>query len=283
MFDKIKEVFANILKSRILVLTIIMCILSFLLLWRVFNLQIINGQEYLDNYTLKIEKTRDLASTRGNIYDKNGKLLAYNELAYAITLEDNGVYNSRAERNKALNKELYRLLKVLDKNKDQIRNDFYISYSERDGYQYTVSGTTLKRFLADIYDHKSTDDLKYNKTLGYNEAEATPEQVMEYLSSDKRYGISDKYSAYNWNQNEFDALVSFAYNIGSIDGLTASGSRSKDEIADKFLAYNRAGGKVLSGLTRRRQEERALSIIRALKNNINPLKNFRFILPYWSQ
>lgn len=102
MFDKIKEVFANILKSRILVLTIIMCILSFLLLWRVFNLQIINGQEYLDNYTLKIEKTRDLASTRGNIYDKNGKLLAYNELAYAITLEDNGVYNSRAERNKAL-------------------------------------------------------------------------------------------------------------------------------------------------------------------------------------
>ena len=56
MFDKIKEVFANILKSRILVLTIIMCILSFLLLWRVFNLQIINGQEYLDNYTLKIEK-----------------------------------------------------------------------------------------------------------------------------------------------------------------------------------------------------------------------------------
>ena len=110
MFDKIKEVFANILKSRILVLTIIMCILSFLLLWRVFTLQIINGQEYLDNYTLKIEKTRDLASTRGNIYDKNGKLLAYNELAYAITLEDNGVYNSRAERNKALNKELYRLL-----------------------------------------------------------------------------------------------------------------------------------------------------------------------------
>ena len=139
LFDKIKEVFANILKSRILVLTIIMCMLSFLLLWRVFNLQIINGQEYLDNYTLKIEKTRGLASTRGNIYDKNGKLLAYNELAYAITLEDNGVYNSRAERNKALNKELYRLLKVLDKNKDQIRNDFYISYSERDGYQYTVS------------------------------------------------------------------------------------------------------------------------------------------------
>lgn len=80
-------------------------------------------------------------------------------------------------------------------------------------------------------------------------------------SIDKKYGPKvDKYSKYEWNQNEFDALVSFAYNIGSIDGLTASGSRSKEEIADKILAYNRAGGKVLSGLNRRRQAERALFI-----------------------
>ena len=41
-------------------------------------------------------------------------------------------------------------------------------------------------------------------------------------SVDKKYGPKvDKYSAYNWTQPEFDALVSFAYNIGSIDGLTA--------------------------------------------------------------
>ena len=73
-------------------------------------------------------------------------------------------------------------------------------------------------------------------------------------SVDKKYGPKvDKYSAYNWNQNEFDTLVSFAYNIGFIDGLTASGSRSKEEIADKIQAYNKAGGKVLSGLIRRRQ------------------------------
>ncbi len=68
----------------------------------------------------------------------------------------------------------------------------------------------------------------------------------------------DKYSAYNWNQNEFDALVSFAYNIGSIDGLTAKGARTRSEIAAKILEYNKAGGKVLAGLTRRRQEERKL-------------------------
>lgn len=197
MFDKLKEIFANIFKSRLLVLTIVMFVLAFILIQRMVNLQIINGQEYLDNYTLKIEKTRDLAGTRGNIYDRNGKLLAYNELAYAVMLEDNGTYTNKAEKNKALNHELYRLLKVLDKNKDSIKNDFYISYSKEDGYEFTVTGTTLKRFLADIYDHTSTDDLKYNRDLGYNEAEATPQQVIDYLSSEKRYDISSKYSEYN--------------------------------------------------------------------------------------
>lgn len=43
----------------------------------------------------------------------------------------------------------------------------------------------------------------------------------------------DKYSAYNWTQPEFDALVSFTYNIGSIDGLTAKGTRTRSEIAAK--------------------------------------------------
>lgn len=80
-------------------------------------------------------------------------------------------------------------------------------------------------------------------------------------SIDRKYAPKvDKYGNNQWTQNEFDALVSFAYNIGSIDQLTASGTRTRAEIADKILAYNRAGGKILTGLTRRRQEERALFI-----------------------
>lgn len=63
---------------------------------------------------------------------------------------------------------------------------------------------------------------------------------------------------YGWNQNQFDALVCFAYNIGSITALTAKGTRSNAEIATMILAYNKAGGKVLSGLTKRRQAEHDL-------------------------
>ena len=58
------------------------------LVYRLFDLQIVNGEDYLNNFRLKIVRERSLPSTRGNIYDCNGNLLAYNELAYNITIED---------------------------------------------------------------------------------------------------------------------------------------------------------------------------------------------------
>lgn len=63
---------------------------------------------------------------------------------------------------------------------------------------------------------------------------------------------------YNWNQNQFDAMVSFAFNVGSINQLTNNGKRIIKEISDKIPAYNKGGGKVLSGLTRRRKAEQDL-------------------------
>lgn len=69
----------------------------------------------------------------------------------------------------------------------------------------------------------------------------------------------DKYNnVYHFSQNEFDALVSFCYNVGNIDKLTINGRRTKDEIADAMLRYTHSGGKELRGLVRRRTMEREL-------------------------
>lgn len=78
--------------------------------------------------------------------------------------------------------------------------------------------------------------------------------------------VNERYE-YNFNQNEFDALVSFAYNLGSINQLTSSGSRSKSVIADKMLLYVKSGGVKLDGLVRRRKAERELFLTAV--NNIN--------------
>lgn len=75
---------------------------------------------------------------------------------------------------------------------------------------------------------------------------------------------------YHWNQNQFDALVSFSFNLGSIDGLTAKGKRTVEEISAAILKYNTAKvngvRKVLSGLTERRKAERALFLQPARKD-----------------
>lgn len=93
-------------------------------------------------------------------------------------------------------------------------------------------------------------DVKEGQTITEADAEAL-------LRADlKKYEAKvNKYSAYNWNDNEFSALVSFAYNIGNIDGLTKKGERSREEIKKVWTSYSKAGGKELPGLLRRRNKE----------------------------
>lgn len=100
---------------------------------------------------------------------------------------------------------------------------------------------------------------KVTVRAGLKITEKTADNWLEKALNKKYLPKVMKYnSKYKWNQNEIDALVSFAYNIGSVDALTANGTRSRATIAAKMLQYNKAGGKVLNGLTRRRKAERKL-------------------------
>ena len=66
-------------------------------------------------------------------------------------------------------------------------------------------------------------------------------------------------SVYHWNENEYQALLSFSYNIGSIHQLTANGTRTKAEISKTIPLYCRgANGSKLPGLVKRRLEEQKL-------------------------
>ena len=89
---------------------------------------------------------------------------------------------------------------------------------------------------------------KVTVKAGLKITEKTADNWLEKALNKKYLPKVMKYNnKYKWNQNEIDALVSFAYNIGSIDALTANGTRSRATIAAKMLQYNKAGGKVLNG------------------------------------
>lgn len=89
-------------------------------------------------------------------------------------------------------------------------------------------------------------------------AQAESFLIMDLSPVEKAVNAYD--STYHWTQHEFDALCSFAFNLGtgSIKQVTANGTRTKAQISEKILAYNKAGGKVLAGLTRRRKAEKEL-------------------------
>lgn len=115
--------------------------------------------------------------------------------------------------------------------------------------------------------YKATKRDKYY-TIGYGHYGAdvtqgmtiTEAQAEAYLRQDvaEAEASVNKYSGYGWNQNQFDALGSFAYNVGNLDGLTNNGKRSVAEISAKLPEYVYSGGVKLEGLVRRRAAEKAL-------------------------
>ena len=111
-------------------------------------------------------------------------------------------------------------------------------------------------------------------TIGYGHTRGvqrgmkiTEEEASAFLAADLRNSEKavERYdSVYHWNQNEFDALVSFTFNCGAANlrSLLRNGRRNRSQIAATLPLYRKAGGKVLTGLERRRAAEKALFLER---------------------
>lgn len=174
----------SILRSRLLPLIVLSTVLFGILIYHLFDLQIIHGEDYQVNYAQKTEKTLVLNSTRGNIYDVNGELLAYNELAYSVIIED----SSTAIKNTQLNEIIVEMYNIIEENGDSYDIDYSIRLNKYGRYEFTKSGNALLRYLRDIYGHK------YISELTDDERNATPDDVIKLLKSKKYYNISDEYS-----------------------------------------------------------------------------------------
>lgn len=100
---------------------------------------------------------------------------------------------------------------------------------------------------------------EHNRTFEYDEIDSLLEKDLERFEA----GVLRLCPASADSQSQFDAIVSFSFNVG-LGNLQASSLRMKysrgdyDGAADEFLKWNKAGGKVLNGLVRRREAERAL-------------------------
>ena len=147
--------------------------------------------------------------------------------------------------------ELYSADSTADKN---ISSNGVVLIKSFEGFsRVACKALPTEKYLTIGYGHYGKD-VKPNQTI--TEAEAVKLLVKDlsgFVSKVNKYNRK-----YGFTQNEFDALVSFCYNVGNIDGLTKNGTRTKAQIADKFLAYSYSGGKFIKGLYNRRVKERNL-------------------------
>ena len=187
ILDRLKEAAEYIMKSRLVVLIIVFCLTSSILIGRLFYLQIVRGEEYLENYELQIRRTREIPATRGNIYDRNGNLIAYNELAYSVTIVDTlSTDMGDDERNETINGILDQVLNIVEKNGDSVIDSFGIILDSSGTYQFAETNETLRlRFVADVYGQSYTDDLTEDQR---NQSAA---EIMHHLCTE-RYGLDDE-------------------------------------------------------------------------------------------
>ena len=171
---------------RPVILLTLFFLMAGLLMHRLYDLQIIHGESYQNDFAMSIRKTRVLNSTRGEIYDCDGELLAYNVLSYLVTFEDNGSYSSTHVRNLTLNSILYRTIKMIESHGDSIVDTFRISISEDGEFVYNISGFYLSRFKADIFGKIYIDDLTDEQ---FN---MTAPDMIDMMCSTKYYGILDE-------------------------------------------------------------------------------------------
>jgi penicillin-binding protein 2 len=240
----IKDFLKKFFSSRLFVLAAVFIVFFGIILARIFTLQVVNGKSYQENFSLKIQMKQPINAARGNIYDKNGKLLAYNELAYSISINDSTTYSSTKEKNKAVNAELAEILTVLKNNGETLNNDFKIDRKKDGTYSFNVFGSSLNRFRADVFGKGSADDLEYDKETGIDEANATAEQIMEYLMGKDNFGISSKY----------DGDLAYRIVVVRYAMLGNRFARYKEvkiatDVSDKTVAYVNEHMDTLSGIS----------------------------------
>ena len=193
---KTKNQIIELLSNRIIIMGVLLTALFCVLIYRLFVLQIIQGDEHLANFNYKIKKTIEISGARGNIYDCKGKILAYNQLAYTVTLENsektskiaqertakNGKNGPKVTENEVRNEVIYKLVKILEQNGDTINYSLPMTVNSKGKLKFTVSGSALTRFKKDIYGITNIDNLSGDeKKKAEKYLNSTPEEVYEYL------------------------------------------------------------------------------------------------------
>lgn len=216
--EKLKELFSN----RLVPVGLVFIIAFIIICVQIFNLQMVDPEQTKITHDEKsYTKTVSLPSTRGNIYDRNGKLLAYNELQYNLDL-----FNSaELTNNEQMNTAIFEFIQIMREFGYQREFSFPIKMEEDGSLVFTITGNALYRFKKNAYGLKNVSELKPEHYA------ASAEDVFNFLrfgnSGSRMFQISEEYS-------KADALEIMAYRYQFFTLYPSYSSfRVKSDISDE--------------------------------------------------
>ncbi|MBN2221570.1 MAG: hypothetical protein JW708_05125, partial [Vallitaleaceae bacterium] len=196
--DTFKYIF-RFLTHRLFIIMLVFSLLYSVLFARLFELQIINGSKLEDEFALRVLREIEIEGQRGLIYDRNGKPLAVNEIAYTL-MYDNSVFT---EDKNAL---LLKMIRILESNGDPLSIDFPIVLNQDQEFEFLSSKSRINTFITDIFGKKTSED----------HMNISAEEMMKYLV-EEFFAISEKEILEKQiNKEELLKLVSLRHALWSI-------------------------------------------------------------------
>jgi len=174
----------EILENRELVLSFLLSLVAFIFIIQLFNIQIINGSTYREQAENKIIRTESISASRGEIYDRNGVLLATNKLTYNVEL-----YRTKVGI-ELTNNAIRDLVDILVSNGDKIYSTFPINDNlDNFSEEYLENNDARKELLKSL---KLDENANFEDYIKYYEKLYA---IEDYSYEDKIKIIKIKYEA----------------------------------------------------------------------------------------
>lgn len=179
LFKSLIKSTLNIIQSRIFIFGVIVLIMFLLLFHKLFVLQIVEGEDYLETFTYRIKKESQISAPRGSIYDSKGNVLAYDRLSYDVIIEDSTLLSN----NETKNAMIQQLVKIIEKNGFKTINNMPFILNADGTVEFTGSNTRIRNFKKDVF------GLNYTDSLSEERDKMTGQELFDYMKGSKFFEI----------------------------------------------------------------------------------------------
>ena len=234
---KIIEKVSNFFSNRNIILGIITVLIGCIYLVTLFNIQVINGKEYREKSEKKMLRNETITAARGEIYDRNGVILATNKLSFDLLLYRVKVTNEEQ------NTTIFNTINILEANGDKIYSTFPINEEKTDfNFENEAEGVKWKTEMKvkNEYTFDQTIDYYIDKyeLSGYQRVDAIKIILVRYEASLMGYSLfKPVIIAKNISEKSLAVLEEEKFKLYGIDTISVP----KRYYPENFLAAHTIG------------------------------------------